>query len=122
MEDFIESNQRDQATGNRRNIEHSQTRAKERYGLELSSKDINILNNIIQSELSRGGNNGFILKTDFNTSLWKINYQGRNIFIIYDNRINFIRTILSRQQAQETINDAQKIPKRKFTRILDYNR
>ncbi len=74
-------------------ISHAQERALERYGLNLTQKDIFNIVSLIQS----GENDKVVfMKRQSNyRTIWKINYRDQDLYAVYNNRHKVIATFLT---------------------------
>jgi hypothetical protein len=72
------------------NCKHTQRRAYERYGLELSRRDIDEIVDKIQS------NNGKFIRKDSRTrTLWRICHKTVDMLVVYDKRTKTLVTALT---------------------------
>jgi hypothetical protein len=75
--------------------QHCKTRARQRYDLELSSKDVIKIRDIIQSNRAQ-----FVSRSSLDRTLWDVNYDGTILRVVYSKRHKMPVTILCRESLE----------------------
>ena len=82
-------------------VKHSMRRAKERYGSDLSKKDISEIVKIILSP--NRDNKVFLHQHDDGSSHWLVRYRDKRYIVVFDERRRTTKTFLEFEPVHERI-------------------